>query len=59
MHDHENFSRRLMDISDQIAEINRRILERSKTGEPRCEKDDALLLQLTAEMSRPRTSVAA
>ena len=58
MHDHDNFTKRLIELSDQIAEVNRRILDRSKTGEPRSEADDKLLARLTAEMNRPRTAAA-
>ena len=59
MHDHDNnYTRRLIDVSDQVAEVSRRIRERAQRGEPRCEKDAALLAQLKIEMNRPRQAAA-
>ena len=59
MHDHDyNYTRRLLEISDQIAEVSRRIRQRAQRGEPRCEKDAALLARLKAEMNRPRQAAA-
>lgn len=58
MQESDIFTKRLLETSDRIAEINRRILERSRTGEPRCEADDKLLAQLMAEMERPRPATA-
>jgi hypothetical protein len=58
MQESDTFTRRLLETSDQIVEINRRILERARIGEPRCEADDELLAQLMAEMERPRPAAA-
>ena len=41
---------RVIELSDEIAIINRRILERAKSGEPRDEKDHENLAGLMQEL---------
>ncbi len=58
MQDRESYTQRLMEVSDQIAEVGRRNVQRAKTGQPKDEADEKLLAELTAELNRPRTATA-